>query len=208
MPRPRQISDEQIIEVARACCLELGPAVSTSVIAERLGVSQAVLFQRFGTKEKLLRAALEPPREVPWIELANAGPDQRELREQLGELARAVFAFFDEISPRLAVLRVCGMGMPHWEGQAEPPPLRSHRALVGWLERAQRQGRARACNAHHLAYVFLGSLQVQPWFEHVLGKRLPSADRHGYIDIVVELLWRSLEPEAKAPSRPRGRRKS
>ena len=59
--RPRKISDEDILDVARECLLEQGVNVSTQVIAKRLGVSQATLFKRFGTKVKLLQMALWIP---------------------------------------------------------------------------------------------------------------------------------------------------
>ena len=99
MGRPRQITDERILVVARECFLELGPSAPTAVIAERLGISQAVLFQRFATKEELLRAALTPPDEAPWHALADQGPDGRPLAEQLTELANAIDSFFREIFP-------------------------------------------------------------------------------------------------------------
>ena len=51
--RPRQFTDEDILTATQACILELGPSVSTTVIAGRVGMSQAALFKRFGTKEKL-----------------------------------------------------------------------------------------------------------------------------------------------------------
>ena len=59
--RPKKISDEDILEVARQCLMEQGSGVSTQFIADRLGVSQATLFKRFGTKLKLLQAALYLP---------------------------------------------------------------------------------------------------------------------------------------------------
>lgn len=192
MPRPRQISDERILEVTCELCLEHGPTISTSTIAERLGISQAVLFQRFSTKEQLLRAALTP-KCATWVPRAEAGPDERPIRDQLAELAQAVAEFFDDLTPRLALLRA--MGIDDVFPPGEPPPLRAHRALEGWLERAAASGRARPCNATYLAWVFLGSLQIRPWFTHVFGQKRPPAERPAYVATIVDLLWNALRPD-------------
>ena len=61
MGRPRTVSDDVILEAARAVFLEQGPGASTQSIADRLSVSQAALFKRFGTKRDLMIAALMPP---------------------------------------------------------------------------------------------------------------------------------------------------
>ena len=65
MVRPRQFTDEQILASARKSLLEHGPGVSTAKIAKAVGMSQAALFKRFGSKEDLLIAALMPPH-LPW----------------------------------------------------------------------------------------------------------------------------------------------
>ncbi len=75
MARPRNLTDTQILYEARACFLEHGAAVSTTVIAERLGISHGVLFQRFGTKDQLLRAALRFPTRTTGVDDPDAvGP--------------------------------------------------------------------------------------------------------------------------------------
>ena len=53
--RPRQFSDDELLQTARRCFLEHGPGVSTGLIAEELGVSQAALFKRF----KPIQAAMQ-----------------------------------------------------------------------------------------------------------------------------------------------------
>lgn len=193
MSRPRQTSDQQILDAALAACMERGAAVSTAYIAEKLGVSQAVLFQRFGTKEKLLRAALRP-REPRWLGLAAAGPDDRPFHEQLLELAQDVAAFFDELVPRMALSRSFGLDHCLIEGEDEPPPLRSHRAIADWMQRAIDSGRARACDPDHLAFIFLGSLHVRPWFMHVLGQPRRPVERPAYVANVVDLISSALCP--------------
>ena len=69
------VRSERLAPLEGACFLEHGAAVSTTVIAERLGISHGVLFQRFGTKDQLLRAALLPPplEEQPWMARMRSG---------------------------------------------------------------------------------------------------------------------------------------
>lgn len=61
MPRTKTISDDDLLAAARAVFVELGWSVPTKEIARRLGVSEALLFQRFPTKEDLFFAAMTPP---------------------------------------------------------------------------------------------------------------------------------------------------
>lgn len=53
MARSRSITDEQILEAARAVFLEDGFSASTLEIARRAGISEASIFKRFSTKENL-----------------------------------------------------------------------------------------------------------------------------------------------------------
>ncbi|MFN7134425.1 MAG: TetR/AcrR family transcriptional regulator, partial [Myxococcales bacterium] len=130
MARPRQITDEQILEEARRCFLEHGPSVSTEVVAGRLQISQAVLFKRFRTKEELLIAALRPDPDPAWVRIVEEGPDERPLREQLRQLAPLVTAWFDEIVPCIAVLRASSIDLRRLVTPGCPlPPVRAQRAV-------------------------------------------------------------------------------
>ena len=51
-------TDEEIIAATQRCVFKHGPAVSTTVIANEVGMSQGAIFKRFGTKERLILAAL------------------------------------------------------------------------------------------------------------------------------------------------------
>ncbi|TKC90764.1 TetR/AcrR family transcriptional regulator [Polyangium fumosum] len=200
MPRPRNTTDTQILEEARACFLEHGAAVSTTLIAERLGISHGVLFQRFGTKEQLLRAALMPSPEQPWMARARAGPDDRDARTQLHELAEEIFAFLEHIVPCLAVLRSAGM---HAESAAERredlPPVRARREIAAWFSRAIARGLLRPVPPEHAADLFLGSLQFRPFHQHLSNQGFDRSENHAYVAFVVDILCRTLAPTTEAP---------
>ena len=75
MARPRKHTDEELLAVARAVFIAHGPAVSMSVIAEQVGLSQPALSKRFGSKETLMVRALLPEPIDAWADMLDAGPD-------------------------------------------------------------------------------------------------------------------------------------
>ena len=56
MSRTREIDDSQILEVARKIFVERGLSATTKMISRAAGISEGVIFQRFGTKERLIEA--------------------------------------------------------------------------------------------------------------------------------------------------------
>ncbi|MEK9506233.1 TetR/AcrR family transcriptional regulator [Gaopeijia maritima] len=207
MGRPRAVTDEQIIAAARRCFLDRGAGVPASEIARDLGVSHTTLFNRFGSKEGLLVAALEPPREVPWVEALEAGPDGRPVRDQLVEHARVISAFYAEMEAGLSLLRAAGVehgsgGCTRGEGEAESAAERGYHALVAWLERAQRQESLAICDSRTLASTILGALHGWTLTATACGQgdhaegagACDAGDRH--VERVVDLLWHGIGPRA------------
>lgn len=104
MPRPRKIADARILDAARARFLEAGYAASTASIARAADVSQAILFQRYGTKDALFYAAMEL--RLPDCLGASADlSDERDVRRQLIDLAPALGRFLHETVNVAAVVR-------------------------------------------------------------------------------------------------------
>jgi AcrR family transcriptional regulator len=59
MPRKRTIPDEDLLDAALGLVREVGPeAVSFGTLATRVGLAPSTLVQRFGSKARLLHAAL------------------------------------------------------------------------------------------------------------------------------------------------------
>lgn len=61
MGRRKLIEDEQLLDKVRAVVVSEGITVSSRRIAQQVGISSSVLFQRYGSKENLLFAAMTPP---------------------------------------------------------------------------------------------------------------------------------------------------
>jgi AcrR family transcriptional regulator len=68
MGRHKTISDQEVLRVAREVFRDQGHTATTRAIAEAAGISEAVLYQRFGSKDDLFFAAMRP-----------RGPDIEEL---------------------------------------------------------------------------------------------------------------------------------
>lgn len=195
MARPRQVSDRDILDTARQCFLEHGPGVSTTRIAQELGLSQAALFKRFGTKGELMFQALLPPEVPPWIAQVEAGLDDRPVPDQLSVLALSIERFFIDYIPCLMTLKAAGTDMrgalaARYE---MPPPVRARRALVCWLDDAVAHGRVRPCDTASTAEAILGALQGHAMLSHIQGI---DPDPERFVDNLVVLLWRGLAPEA------------
>jgi AcrR family transcriptional regulator len=60
MGRPKTISDEQVLRVARDVFRSRGHTATTREIAQAAGISEAILYQRFGSKDHLFFAAMHP----------------------------------------------------------------------------------------------------------------------------------------------------
>ncbi len=103
MPRPKTISDEAVLSAARRVFCQQGHAASTRDIAREAKISQAVLFQRFGSKEQLFFAAMMPA--APDIDTLFAPQDGKCGREELDDLAWRLFLFLRQHIPILWQVR-------------------------------------------------------------------------------------------------------
>ncbi len=188
MSRPRETTDAQLLEAARACFLERGPRVSTQVVAQAAGVSQATLFKRFGTKEELLLAAMRPQEPVIIRQLDL----ERPAREQLEALLSEMTAFFFSMLPRLAVLKAAGVEPGCLFRDEEPPPIRARRLLTAWLAELHAAGRVRVPDPGSVALALIGSVSTPAMRAFLFGEEPP--DPSTYAASVVDLFWEGMKP--------------
>jgi AcrR family transcriptional regulator len=60
MGRQKTISDDDVLRIARNIFREQGHTATTREIAQAAGISEAILYQRFGSKDELFFAAMRP----------------------------------------------------------------------------------------------------------------------------------------------------
>ncbi len=202
MGRPRQVLDEEIRVAARACFIEHGASVSTETIAARLGVSGPALLKRFGSKRELLKAAFSIGKTPPWLPMVEAGPDNRELTEQLREVAGAIDTFFRAMVPAFAVMKEAGITSEELRGDGKeaPAPARTYLALAGWFRRTQEQGRLREGDPGVMASLFLAGLQYRYFLAHVTNESVPTEAEDPWLERMVDIFWRGVAPETDAAS--------
>ena len=203
MARPRLVSDEAILDAARACVFEHGAAVSTTVIAEAVGVSQATIFKRFGTKEDLIVRALMPPpdMELDWIVRLERGPAPGPLEPQFQEMVREMVNFFEHMVPLMALLKgAClmkhAMTLMTAHGE-DAPPIRGRRAIAGWLRCARADGRIGDSDPDVAAIALTGAAQGMAWRRHMLNETL-ELSAEDYASQLANLLWAGLAPKEGA----------
>ncbi len=104
MGRHKTISDEEVLRIAREVFLHHGHTATTRQVGEAAGISEAVLYQRFGSKDQLFFRAMH-----------GAGPDVEKLlgpadppadaRAYLQAVAARLSDYFTEaIPPALRVM--------------------------------------------------------------------------------------------------------
>ena len=197
MVRPRQISDEDILTKARSCFLEHGPGLATGVIAKELGVSQATLFNRFGTKEELFRAALNLPH-ANWAEGLADGPTQAPIEAQLQDIGLAILTYLDQLMPTIVVLRASGIAPRDCaEPDLEPPPIRHHRTLSSWFERAHQRGLLAVPSPETAAQTFMGTLHARAMMRHLWGKPMVPVSDSEYVQQFVGTLLVGLKSHSE-----------
>jgi AcrR family transcriptional regulator len=209
MARPPKIKDEEILLAARAVFLEHGIRATTAQVAERAGIAEGSIFNRFPTKGALFQAAMRPDLEEPaWAQLLLERTGQGDVVENLVEIGTQVIDFLRQIIP----IMMMSWSNPHRDGGVlpaalrgnNPPPLVAMRRLVAFFSAEVRAGRLRSSDPELMARVFLGSMQNYVFFEVLLRASdmmpLPAAT---YVRGVVDLLWKGAAPEPRPAPRKR-----
>jgi AcrR family transcriptional regulator len=198
MPRARTISDESILEAARERFLADGFGASTTAIAKRAGISEALIFRRFGTKDELFARALglgdAPAFAARAEELVGAGDPRR----NLVELSLAIIDYYETNLPRLLMVWSSRTRAPVGQTLQEPPPLRNLKVITRYLEREMRLGRIRSCEPEIVARALLGALSNHVLYRlfGVHARRPMSAQR--YAESLVSVLWEGIAAEGKS----------
>jgi AcrR family transcriptional regulator len=79
MGRRKTITDEEVLRIARNIFREQGHTATTREIAQAAGISEAILYQRFGSKDELFFAAMhsQGPDVEPLLGPENPSEDVR-----------------------------------------------------------------------------------------------------------------------------------
>ena len=99
MGRARTVEDEDILKAARLAFVDRGQLATTREIADAAGISQAVLYQRFGSKDDLFFTAMAPP--PPDLDglLGDPPGSADETEAYLADVAERLYRYFETVAP-------------------------------------------------------------------------------------------------------------
>jgi AcrR family transcriptional regulator len=205
MGRRKTIDDEEILRRAAEVFRRSGHTASTRDVARAAGISQAVLYQRFGSKQDLFFKAMTP---APPDVQALLGPyPPRSVRADLARIAERLAAYLGALLPTLLhVLAHPGLGHDRlmvWHQGLPFEPLLA--ALTDRFTRLQQDGLASRTDPAAAARAFLAAVHsvavVQTMTHHG-----PPHGTQPDTESLVEVLWVGLAPAATRAKPPAQRR--
>ncbi|MDX2015525.1 MAG: helix-turn-helix domain-containing protein [Myxococcaceae bacterium] len=195
MARPRVMSDEQLEAAAREVFLELGPAAPVADVARRLGVTQAALFHRLGSKEALMLKALCPGAPHALAAFAQTPRTDVTAHQQLAPTLKALLDFLRQAIPGLVILRGAGIALEKALPPGPPPPIAMRAALASFLSMAAEKGLVALDDAAASADAVLGALEARVLNEFLGGRSFIEPDDD---DFLARLLDATV-PRARPP---------
>jgi AcrR family transcriptional regulator len=206
MGRRKIIRDEQLLEQARRVFLEKGAFGSTKDIAQRAGISEATLFQRYPTKAALFLAAMVPP-EVDVDAIVHARTTPANPRDALTEIGRRMLAYFRTLIPTvLHLLTHPAISIEHVSAHfRSAPPYALADALAGYLRDAQSRGEVKVDDPRATAILFVSAIHSLPLFE--LMELHGGQDVDHAVETFVAALWSGLAPTGPAHKKSAPRKK-
>jgi AcrR family transcriptional regulator len=190
--RPITLSDDALLDVARAVFVERGIDATTSTIAKRARISESVIFYRYKTKEALFAAVFEREMVIP------AAFAKLAWRAGTGAIADNLFDAgmgLVELSGRVLPLMMIALGSPTklkavFKHARAPHPLRTQMVnlLVRYFDQEQRAGRLRKTSSETLARAFLGGITQFVMSAQIEEVMAPELDAPTYVRGMIDLL--------------------
>lgn len=158
MPRHKTITDEEILTVARSLFLQQGIVASTRSIAKLAGISEAVIFQRFGTKEDLFFAAMVPPT-AQLDAMFKLQPGKQQVTTNLEVMSLQIVTYFREIMPIfLSLTSHPSFDMPTFLQRHTMPAMQIGKMLTAYLDAEADLGRVRQGTAETATAILISYL--------------------------------------------------
>lgn len=209
MPRPRVVTDEQILRTMRQSVRAHGPFVSLDLVAEELGVTSPALLKRFGSRQTLMVEALKPPAVPGWVEalpaVERSGPG---LEGRLLELFSAMWEDFSETVPCVMALRESGIPQAVVSKALGAGPAEHATRLGRWLSGQYPVGAVEDGDVEAAVSAMLGALHVRVLGAHLKHQSMSARYHRAYLERLARFFARALNtswPSGRAELHPRRR---
>ncbi|MGB5962108.1 MAG: TetR/AcrR family transcriptional regulator [Coleofasciculaceae cyanobacterium] len=192
MSRHKTITDEEILAVARSLFLKEGAKASTRTLAKIVGISEAVIFQRFSTKEDLFFTAMVPP-EAQLEAIFSIQPGKQEVIANLKLVSLQIVFYFREVMPIfLPLVSHPSFDMQTFLQRHTMPGMQIVNRLTEYLNAEAKLGRIKRENVAATAAMLLSHLHNLALSENI-GVHQPTDTERAIAD-GIEALWRGLAP--------------
>jgi AcrR family transcriptional regulator len=183
MGRRRQVSDQEISEAAREVFLDRGPKAPVAMVAKKLGVSTATLFQRTGSKQQLMLMALQPG-VTAITELDRGMQPGVPVREQLANIMAELNTYLGTIISGSITLRAARIecDLP------EPTPMKLRESLARWLREANALALLNVTDATTTADVLIGALESRHIHSYMAQQQLTAKQHRDYIAAMLNVV--------------------
>ena len=187
MGRRRQVSDREISVAAREVFLDRGPRAPVALVAKKLGVSTATLFQRTGTKQQLMLMALRPDGGTPLTDLERGLQPGVPVLEQLSHVLLEINQYLGAIISGSLTLRAACIE----ENLPDPTPTHLRDTLAAWLQQAAAAKLLAINDAPTTADVLIGAIESRHIHAYMKQQRLSSQQHRDYIRAMLDVVFPS-----------------
>ena len=191
MPRKKTITDDEIIIVARTFFIKEGINASTRDIAKAAGISEAVIYQRFGTKEDFFFTAMQLPK-TKLDEIFGIQAGEGEVIDNLVGVSLQIINYFREAMPVfLTLISHPSFNMPNFLEKHNVPAMQLSEKLTDYLVEESKLGRVRQDNLVVAVNVLLSHLHNIALYEAI---DAPKTNVERNVTDTIFLLWDGLAP--------------
>lgn len=184
MSRPRRVSNDAILDAVIAEMVERGPHLSLAAVAERVEVSETVLFQRFGSRAGMLDAAIARATPSGWAAVFDEAADPTRIADQLIRVGDALTELLGSMQMLANLLILAGVTAAEWMSREDIPTILGVRnRLEAWLSAAQLSGALPVTDPSLAASLFMGSIQLNAF------EPLPPAARRAHVRKLVKTIF-------------------
>lgn len=153
------------------------------MVAKKLGVSTATLFQRTGSKQQLMLMALLPEG-IPITELERGVQPGVPVREQLSQVLLEINEYLGAVIGASLTLRAACIeaDLP------EPTPARIRVLLTQWLAQATSAGLLEVIDPRTTADVLIGTIESRHIHAYMRQEQLSSKQHREYIQAMLDVV--------------------